>query len=684
MTLIKQKPLAIPHRQLLFSSAILLGAAMVRLWQLEQMPVGFHIDEAFHLLNAQKIAAGQAFPVYLTGNYGNEPLFAYTAALMLKLVGPVSWAGRLASAWAGVLGVAFTIRAGREMFPGTTIGLAAGFVLATLYPHLHFSRYGSQPILAPLAAAGTLAAVWCGVRLRSSRAYALAGLCLGLGLIAYLAFRLFPLTLLVAGPALLIARKGERRSIFTGGLLAVGVALVVYAPLGLFFSQHPGWFFNRFTLTTGATLGSAARGQILWTNTLKTLGGLFLRGDADGRYNLPGRPMLDAIQFAFFLGGLAVCLRHWRRAESWALLTWLIVGLLPSAITEGAPQFGRTTMVTPALALIAALGLVAAWRFARWPAARLTLMGALSLSTWFTLRDYFSQYALAPETFAVMNGDELALARELQHAPAGAQLYATPLQRDYYLDYTILGGRLSPDEFGIFDRGYWSLEYLLGQDAYARFGAFNGHECLVLPEQTTAPTIYAVMPERDTHTLPLLESIFPGGTRATSAEYANYLHLETYTIPANRTAQIAPTTRGDAIFGGMAELVGVTLDTPTLKPGEVLAFSIVWKVLARAESPYKTFVHLIGVPKADGSPIYAQRDAEPCLNSYPTWQWTPGELVIDRYSIPLPSDMPAGNYTLQAGWYEARGDGARLPATDSRGQPLGDSAPLVRVEIVQP
>ena len=680
-----------PRRQRLFWSAVvLLVAASLRLWQLDRVPPGFHVDEAFHLLNAQTIAQGKAFPVFITGNYGNEPLFAYLSSITLTLVGPVTWAGRLTAAWAGLIGVAFTIRVGAEMFPRQGVGTLAGLMLATLYSHLHFSRYGSQPILTATAAAGTMAALWRGApragsstRTGSVWAYGLAGVCLGLGLVAALAFRLFPFIPLLSGLALLAARRKERRSLLGGGLLIGGAAILIYAPLGIFFSQHPAWFFDRFRQTTEATLGAGNPSQVLTTNTLTTIGGLFFKGDADWRYNLASRPALDAAQLLFFLIGLGLCLRRLRQPEAWALLAWLIIGLSPSALTEGAPQFGRITMVTPALALLAARGGRSAWTWAHSRAARGLIVAAIAFSIALTVRDYFGRWTNDPNTFAALNGDELAIALQLRAAPTGSTLYATPMQRDYYRDYRTIE-RIGLEEFGRLDRGYWSVEYLLGPEAYQRFGAFNGRECLVAPSLTTAPTTYAVLVEQSPDTLPALEAAFPSGTRAVSSLYPDRLRLETYQIPPGMTPRITAAVSRAADFGGIVRLTGYTLDTQESKPGGRIHLTVAWKVEQRTQSAYKVFIHLIGPPKADGSPVYAQRDAEPCLNSYPTWQWMPGEFVLDSAWLPLPDDIPPGSYTLQVGWYAISQTGERLPAFDESGRPLGEAVRLEQILVHTP
>jgi 4-amino-4-deoxy-L-arabinose transferase-like glycosyltransferase len=162
--------------------AALLMAAGFRLWAIAELPPGLNSDEAFHLLQAQQIDRGGYFPVYITGNDGNEPLMAYSAALLLLILGPVTWAGRLAMAFVGLIGVAATIRAGQEMFPRTGVGWLAGAALGALFWNIDFSRFGSQPILVATAAAGCLAALWHAAHTGRRRSFVLAGVCLGLGL----------------------------------------------------------------------------------------------------------------------------------------------------------------------------------------------------------------------------------------------------------------------------------------------------------------------------------------------------------------------------------------------------------------------------------------------------------------------------------------------------------------------
>ena len=642
---------------------VLALAACLRLWRIAELPPGLYNDEAFFLLRGQEIARGQSFPTYIIGDNGNEPLYSYLCAIALLILGPVTWAGRLIAAWAGLIGVAFVIRVGDALFPRQGVGILAGLVLAAFLWNLTLSRLGNLPILTATAGAGTLAVLWHGVRTGRRRGYALAGLCLGLGLISYPPFRLFPLVVLCAGVLLLLARPKEWRSLVAGGVLMAGVTLVIYAPLGLFFIQHPYWFFNRFGQTTVGTLGTENPEAILWDNAYRTLSGLVWHGDENWRQNIAGRPALDAAQFILFLIGAWTCFRQWRKPEVGTLFVWLVVGLAPSVVTMEAPHFGRTTMVTPAIALMIALGIGAAWQWSVGQASRGLIVAAVALSAILSVRDYFGRWASDDNLFQAFDGDQVWSAQALRTAPAGARLFATP-----------------------FDGDLWTVEYLLGPDAFRRFRGFNGRACLVVPSQGDAPATYAVVVAQDSRTLPALQAMFPEGARLAFRTRDGQPYLDLYQIPAGQLPHVAVGTPRQADFGGLVRMLGYTLEAQEAKPGGALRLRVTWQAEQATQAAYKVFVHLIGPPKADGDIIYTQRDVEPCEASYPTWQWSPGELILDSYTLFLPEDLPPGNYVLQAGWYDGGvgGTGERLSVFDQGGQPSGDVVKLEQIHINAP
>jgi len=655
------------------SVAVLMLAAGLRLWRIAELPPGLHHDEAFHLLSAEQIASGQALPVYITGNQGNEPLYAYLVSISLDILGPVSWAGRLVAAWVGILAVALTIRAGSEMFPGRGVGLAAGLVMAGWYWPLAMSRWGSQPILSAAAAAAAMAGLWRGLRTGSRWAYALGGLSLAAGLWAYAVFRLFPLVLVVAVVVYWVARKAARRQVALGALLAAFVAALIYAPLGLFFLRNPQWFFNRYSQVTQVS-GGASGAQRLMDNTRLELAGLVLpgAGDQDWRQNLPGRPALDLVQIGLF--GVGLALLAWRRSrwpQGITLLAWFAVGLSISVLTEFPPQSGRSVMATPAGALMMGAGLAGLWRWAgrqhlplpqnpglAGAGAQGLLAAALALSLASTVTDYFVRWANDPNLFIAFDTGLQWMAAQLRTAAPGTRLFETPV-----------------------DRGYPTFEFTLGAEPYQRFETFNGRECFLVPGAALEPTDVAVIVSQDSSTVPALRAAYPDARLIGSISPNGAPYAVVYQVPAGATAHIALSQPREVVYAGSLYLLGDSLPGAPIRAGSVLTLQLAWRLALPTAADWTRFVHLIGPARADGSTIYAQRDSAPCDNSVRTWQWR-GEEMVETVRVDVPADVPAGSYQVFTGWYDS-GTQQRLPATDLAGKALGDTVPLGTVQVTQ-
>ena len=643
--------------RLALGTTVLLLAAGMRLWALASLPPGLHHDEAFHLLSARGIVEGQGVPVYITGNQGNEPMYAYLNTVGLWVLGEANWAGRLVAAWVGLVSVALTIRLGHGLYPRRLVGVFAGLALAGLYWHLTMSRWGSQPILSAAAAAGSLAGLWHGARSGRMRSFALAGTSLSFGLWAYMAFRVFPLVPLAGGLALLAAQRWPTRRLVIGGVLAAATALVVYTPLGLFFLRQPEWFFHRYSqITELQPSAQATLSDRLVTNAARVAASLVWpgQGDENWRQNLPGRPAFDPIQASLAGLGLWTATRRWRSPETQLLAAWLVVGLAPSVVTEFPPQFGRTVMVTPALAMLVGLGAETLWVSRRPWLARLAAVALLG-STALTARDYFVRWAGDEHLFIAFDTGLYDLAGHLRERPAGTALYETPVYRDYP-----------------------TLEFTLGLEAYQRFRAFNGRACTVLPTATGAPVTYAIIVAEGQLSLPALQAAYPAGTTTLLHDFAGRDYAVLFDLPARQ----APRTPAgaQAEFGGILRLHIYQWDAARLAAGESLAITLIWEMAVATRAQLSNYVHVLGPPQANGNTVYAQRDSEPCDNAYPTWQWQPGEVLVDYLSVPLPETMPAGEYTLTVGWYDALTQ-QRLPVT--AGAETGGSHPLgtLTVEI---
>ena len=139
--------------------------------------------------------------------------------------------------------------------------------------------------------------------------------------------------------------------------------------------------------------------------------------------------------------------------------------------------------------------------------------------------------------------------------------------------------------------------------------------------------------------------------------------------------QLDLTVRRSAELGPNIKLLGYRLDGEA-RPGQALALTLFWQALGQIDTRYTVFTHL-----SDGAGrLRAQKDNEPADGFYPTTEWRPGEIVRDRYSLEIPADAPAGDYSLQVGLY-VPGTGQRLPVSGEAASPSGDSVSLAKISV---
>ena len=137
-----------------------------------------------------------------------------------------------------------------------------------------------------------------------------------------------------------------------------------------------------------------------------------------------------------------------------------------------------------------------------------------------------------------------------------------------------------------------------------------------------------------------------------------------------------------ARLGPSIRLLGYTLPRATVAPNGAIELTLYWQTAEALTARYKVFTQLIGQDynAATGNFIWGQKDNEPDQGMTPTTTWTPGVIMVDRYSIPVDPDAPPGVYTLQVGLYGLV-DGARLPVFGSTDQPQGDAVMLGQIEV---
>jgi len=124
-------------------------------------------------------------------------------------------------------------------------------------------------------------------------------------------------------------------------------------------------------------------------------------------------------------------------------------------------------------------------------------------------------------------------------------------------------------------------------------------------------------------------------------------------------------------------LLGYDLAETQVTPGGILHLTLYWQALAKMETSYTVFVHLLDAQNR----TWGQRDNAPVKGAHPTTSWLPGEVVIDEYEITVDATASAGAYQIEVGMYDL-GSMLRLPAFDERGTPLpSDRILLSKVSV---
>jgi 4-amino-4-deoxy-L-arabinose transferase-like glycosyltransferase len=651
---------------------------------------------------ARGLLEGASPQLFFESNMGEEPLAVYLVAAALGFFGREPWIIRLPSAIVGTLTLPLAWWLGRELLgrpesePGLYarrdetphsnpaqpiseddlkprlpegkcsqaqgVGLSTALVMAVLYWHVSFSRIGMEPILVPFTATLAFAALLRGLNTGRWPAYVLAGLGLGASLYTYKAGYFAPvLAALFVGYSAIMERRFLRHH-WRGLLLSGSVALIVVAPLGIYFFSHPDDFVHRpasVSLVGGETTLDRPW-EAIGENVPRVLGMFFFQGDTNPRSNLPGRPALDPFLALLFLVGLGTALVRVNRPR-WTLpLIWLVVMIVPTIVTEYAPHFARSIGAVPAVALLCGIGVWTIWRGAvglarpwlKWGVV-MFLVAGFAFSTISTARAYFHSWKQSPGLFYTYDVGLAHVADYINALPAEEDVYLTPTDRDHY-----------------------TLRYLV----HRPFSSFDGRQGSVFPAPGRAATIIVLLRE-DQETPAVLGRVRPNAESVWSlADDRGRPYAIAYRLPASDTPAPAPGAQGlpeVASFGGAIRLLGFSVEPPAVAPGDRVKLTLFWEGLAPLDEDYTVFAHLLGEynPATQG-PVWAGHDSQPVGGRYPTSSWKPGEIVLDVHHLDIPGDAPPGAYQLEVGLY-LLATMSRLPATGAAGETLPDGAALL-------
>jgi 4-amino-4-deoxy-L-arabinose transferase-like glycosyltransferase len=661
--------------RLFLAAAITLLAAFLRLYRIDVLPPGETYDPAYYGLDALAILRGER-PVFIETNYGREPLFSYLVAACVAVLGIGPQAIHVASAIVGILTVPAVYLAAEEAFREDQ-GLLGRFgapvaALATALSrwHLFWSRYGVRAILTPLFAAVTVYFLWRGLRTRRWSAFALCGFFLGLGMYTYQATRLLPVLIVIGFAHAAWANRSLSRSDIGRLALVVLVSLVVFAPLGYYAVTHPDSFSERMDqvfVLENAEARAVLEGLV--QGLKKTLLVFSFRGDDQPTINLPGRPALDLFLSTAFALGIIISLARIRQPIFFLLLAWLGVMSVPGVLAQHGPTAKRVIGTLPAVMMLVAVGtMVPLNALRRWAvrasrtrlnalrtvsvaALALLIAAGLAYSGAVTYHDYFIAWGQDPALFTHFEAGLAAIGQYIRQRPRDEQIYVSPVYA-----------------------GHPSILYNSGE--HPEIKGYHGDYCIVLPDEADHDTTYIVVPGEDRRSTDLLQEYLPQGEIVSLGplHYGQPYYIA-YKVPPETHVQVAPTWPLHVNWDDQIELLGYDV-VPNQAEG-TLRIRLYYRALGRIGTDYTVFLQLVGPHNpATDSPLWSQRDSEPCRRYRPTSTWAEDEILIDDFALAIPPNLPQGEeYELIVGFYDWR-TLERLPTLSTDGQALSDHAVL--------
>jgi 4-amino-4-deoxy-L-arabinose transferase-like glycosyltransferase len=350
--------------------AILLGAAWIRLYNIESFPLGLHGDLASYGLEARRLLAGD-YQDFFGFGWAAIPLIAYWPTALSMLVIGDSIAGLNAIAGVeGVLSLLALYLLVRELWGRRPAIFALVICAGDLY-HIHYSRAAAymDPVV---FVAWALFFLVRAQRRGQAWEFAAAGIAASYAVQMYYAGRLIiPLTMAVvavgaiAAPRAIWSRRWGLAIWAVGFALALGPSIVSWTNSPALVGERTGivWVLGnqRAMEHLGWKYGvSPNETLVVIVEQFRRSALVFWRdSDSATQFGIE-RPWLNRLGGVLFILGLGYAARFIRRPGEKLVLIWLAGFIASSTLTIDPPASMRTVGMALPIAVICALGLDAA------------------------------------------------------------------------------------------------------------------------------------------------------------------------------------------------------------------------------------------------------------------------------------------------------------------------------------
>jgi hypothetical protein len=592
----------------------------------------------------------------------------------------------------------------RELFRSVTIGLLASSWLAISYWHVSYSRLGWEIILAPLFSIVTLLFFWRGLESGRWREFVWAGLAMGASLYTYQAMRFLPILLVSYAGYRTVTEKGFWKRYGLKLALLFCVAVLVFAPLGVYFATHSDAFLRRAAEVSIFNPEKNPEGPVLSfaRSAVRILGTYNLRGDPLWRHNLPGRPAFGLLTSVFFFVGLGVSVGRRKDPAYLLLLFWLAIMSLPPILTppRDVPHFSRMIGALPAACVFPAIGVQAAchWARTRWPsrtasyAVTTGVLIVLVTSLALTFRDYFMVWAgnedLRDHYF---DGQFLDLGNAMNELDDAEAVWILPISAlssphdeagHHTIEFTYRGQ--APFDF-------LNLDEATAAEELSHLTRGHARALVVKYKNYVIEEAYNYIDADPKELVPFLMSKY--GQQLGQRVFDNFdvLTYELSSVPAFAIA--GPFKRVSADFDGQLLLTGFDYglypeqlegnaeppDGEALPSGGDLWIALRWESLTDVPSDYKVALYLLD----ERERVVGQVDKILLSNHMRlTSDWKPDQAEMDYYVLPSVLATAPGDYHIGLVVYDPA-TMQRLVQRDSRGNAVGSTYRLVELKVVE-
>ena len=420
--------------------SIALLATVLRFVGLGSIPSFVGGDEGtigIQSLNALRGEISSPFATAIGGNHGT--LYLYLIGQGMNLFGSNAFGLRVTSAIAGSLTVICTYLLARNV-GGRRVAVLAGALLSVSHMHIHFSHIAETgSIQDAFFAVAVIYFLDLGLRRRGVGTLAFSGFLLGFFFCIYMGSRLMVLVIPAALMLYYLLHREKLHAHLPGLAAMAGALLITTAPMGLWALTHTNEFLARVyavgIIQNGWLAAEVERQQLpawhilLEQHRLAVLSIIYYPVQILYNARLAMLDYFTAV--AFLLGAVYTVARAVRDRTLTLLVVWIVLGIIlgSALLLEPEKAAYRILIILPALAVVAALGLVKVWDVAVSAGAPPVVLGVgcglwLTGTAFINLNYYFREFPAAECTYTDVRGRlSDRIGRYVGAQPVGTQTY---------------------------------------------------------------------------------------------------------------------------------------------------------------------------------------------------------------------------------------------------------------------